>query len=398
MSDAKTRRPGPLASVKLFFTDRDKLEPAVITLLAAIFAILMGVGLIFVVSKDPVTSTKNFLLGPFLRTYNFYYLLVAMVPITFTGLALCIIYQLKYMSLIVDSSFYTGAIVATAIGVRLALPAGWHPAVAMLAAGLAGGLIGTLPAILKIKWRANELVSSLMFNYVFYFFGSFVILYFLRDRNQTILASMPFQKTFALPKLVENTQLHAGFIIAAVFVALVSIFLFRTKWGYQIRITGANPKFAAYAGIPVASVAIFAHFVSGFIGGIGGAVEMSGLYRAFIWQMNPSYAWDGVIVAMLARKNPKFVPVSAFFLAYMRVGADFMSRRGDVAFEFITLLQGIIILILASDKIANYFKARRLRRNAFAAEAALAAAPTGGVRSDGGGKGTAGAAGTGGKA
>lgn len=398
MSDAKTRGPGPLASVKLFFTDRDKLEPAVITLLAAIFAILMGVGLIFVVSKDPVTSTKNFLLGPFLRTYNFYYLLVAMVPITFTGLALCIIYQLKYMSLIVDSSFYTGAIVATAIGVRLALPAGWHPAVAMLAAGLAGGLIGTLPAILKIKWRANELVSSLMFNYVFYFFGSFVILYFLRDRNQTILASMPFQKTFALPKLVENTQLHAGFIIAAVFVALVSIFLFRTKWGYQIRITGANPKFAAYAGISVASVAIFAHFVSGFIGGIGGAVEMSGLYRAFIWQMNPSYAWDGVIVAMLARKNPKFVPVSAFFLAYMRVGADFMSRRGDVAFEFITLLQGIIILILASDKIANYFKARRLRRNAFAAEAALAAAPAGGVRSDGGGKGTAGAAGTGGKA
>jgi simple sugar transport system permease protein len=105
---------------------------------------------------------------------------------------------------------------------------------------------------------------------------------------------------------------------------------------------------------------------------------MSGLYRAFIWQMNPSYAWDGVIVAMLARKNPKFVPISAFFLAYLRVGADFMSRRGDVAFEFITLLQGIIILILASDKIVNYFKARRLKRNALAS-ASL-------VKAEGGGK------------
>jgi simple sugar transport system permease protein len=366
MNKIKHPRPKLFSSVGLFFSDRDKLEPATITLLAALFSVLMGVGLIFIVSKDPLTSTRNFLLGPILRTYNFYYLLIAIVPITFTGLALCIIYQLKYTSLIVDSSFYTGAIVATAIGVKLALPAGWHPAVAMLAAGLAGGLIGLLPAILKIKWRANELVSSLMFNYVFYFFGSFVILYFLRDRNQTILASMPFQKTFALPKLVENTQLHAGFIIAAVFVVLVSIFLFRTRWGYEIRITGANPKFAAYAGIPVASVALYAHFVSGFIGGLGGAVEMSGLYRAFIWQMNPSYAWDGVIVAMLARKNPKFVPISAFFLAYLRVGADFMSRRGDVAFEFITLLQGIIILILASDKIVNYFKARRLKKNALA--------------------------------
>ena len=379
MNSSKTKKRGFFGSIGLFFTDRDKLEPALITFLAAIFSILMGVGLIFLVSKDPVTSTKNFLLGPILRTYNFYYLMIAMVPITFTGLALCIIYQLRYTSLIVDSSFYTGAIVATAIGVKLSLPAGLHPAVAMLAAGLAGGLIGLLPAILKIKWRANELVSSLMFNYIFYFIGSFVILYYLRDRDQTILASLPFQKTFSLPKLVANTQLHAGFIIAAVFVVLVSLFLFRTRWGYEIRITGANPKFAAYAGIPVASVALYAHFVSGFIGGLGGAVEMSGLYRAFIWQMNPSYAWDGVIVAMLARKNPKFVPISAFFLAYLRVGADFMSRRGDVAFEFITLLQGLIILILASDKIVNYFKARRLRKGALLAEAAVrGAAPKGG--------------------
>jgi len=368
MNETKAKRPGFFRSIGLFFTDRDRLEPTLITLLAAMFSILVGVALIFIVSKDPVTSTKNFLLGPVLRTYNFYYLLIAMVPITFTGLAMCIIYKLRYMSLIVDSSFYMGAIVATAIGVKLSLPAGIHPAVAMIAAGFAGGLIGLLPAILKIKWRANELVSSLMFNYIFYFIGSFIILYYLRDRNQTILASLPFQKTFNLPKLVANTQLHAGFIIAAVFVVLVSIFLFRTRWGYEIRIVGANPKFAAYAGIPVASVALYAHFVSGFIGGLGGAVEMSGLYRAFIWQMDPSYAMDGVIVAMLARKNPKFVPISAFFLAYLRVGADFMSRRGDVAFEFITLLQGLIILILASDKILNYFKARRLRRNALLAE------------------------------
>ncbi|MDP3177236.1 MAG: ABC transporter permease, partial [Spirochaetaceae bacterium] len=212
--------------------------------------------------------------------------------------------------------------------------------------------------------RANELVSSLMLNYIFFFTGSFIILYFLRDPSQTIFASLPFRKTFTLPRLVPNTQLHAGFLIALAFIVLVSLFLFRTRWGFEIRLTGANPKFAAYAGIPVAGVAIYAHFIAGFIGGVGGAVEMSGLYRSFIWQMDPSYAMDGVIVAMLARKNPKFVPLSAFFLAWLRVGADFMSRRGDVAFEFITLLQGSIILILASDKIVNLFKARRLRRSA----------------------------------
>lgn len=363
-------RRGLLASARLFFTDRDKLEPVMVTLLAAVFAIAAGVGLIFIVSKQPLQSVRNFLLGPVLRTYNFYYLLVVMVPLTFTGLAMCIIYSLKYMSLITDASFYFGAVVATAIGVHLTLPAGLHPLVAMLAAGTVGGLIGMLPAILRIKWRANELVSSLMLNYIFFFVGSFIILYFLRDRSQTILASLPFQKTFILPRLIPNTQLHVGIFIAAAFIVIVSLLLFRTRWGFEIRLTGANPKFAAYAGIPVATVALYAHFFAGFLGGLGGAVEMSGLYRAFIWQMDPSYAMDGVIVAMLARKNPKFVPVSAFFLAWMRVGADFMSRRGDVAFEFITLLQGSIILILASDKIVNSFKARRLRRAALRAEAA----------------------------
>ncbi len=362
----EARKPGIATALKLFFTDRDKLEPALITLLAAVFSLLAGVGLIFLVSKQPVQSVRNFLLGPFMRTYNIYYMMIAMVPLTFTGLALCIIYQSKHMSLIVDSSFYIGAVIATAIGVKIALPAGIHPAVAMLAAGVVGGFIGLLPAILKIRWRANELVSSLMLNYVFYFIGSFVILYFLRDRNQAILSSLPFKPTFILPRLVPNTQLHAGFIIAAVFVVLVSIFLYRTKWGFEIRLIGANQKFASYAGLSVSSVILYSHFVSGFLGGVGGAIEMAGLYKAFIWQMNPSYAWDGVIVAMLARKNPKFVPLSAFFLAYMRVGADFMSRRGDVAFEFITLLQGLIILILASDKIVNYFKARRLKRTALA--------------------------------
>ena len=355
---------GLAASVSLFFTDREALEPALITLFAALFSLLAGVGLIFLVSKEPVQSVQNFLLGPFLRKYNIYYMMIAMVPLTFTGLALCIIYQSRHMSLIVDSSFYIGAVVATAVGIHATLPAGVHPAVAMLAAGTVGGLIGLLPAILKIRWRANELVSSLMLNYVFYFVGSFIILYFLRDRNQSILSSLPFKTTFLLPRLVPNTQLHAGFIIAAVFVVLVSIFMYRTKWGYEIRLIGANQKFASYAGLSVPTVILYSHFVSGFLGGVGGAIEISGLYKAFIWQVNPSYAWDGVIVAMLARKNPKFVPLSAFFLAYMRVGADFMSRRGDVAFEFITLLQGMIILILASDKIVNYFKARRLKRTA----------------------------------
>jgi len=170
--NSETKKKGLLARAGMFFTDRDKLEPAFVTLLAVIFSLLAGIALIFIVSKSPVKSVTNFLLAPFLKTYNFYYMMILMVPLMFTGLALCIVYQAKYMSLIVDSCFYIGAVVATWIGVSWRLPAGVHPAVAMLVSGLVGGFIGLLPAILKIKWRANELVSSLMFNYVFYFLGA----------------------------------------------------------------------------------------------------------------------------------------------------------------------------------------------------------------------------------
>jgi ABC-type uncharacterized transport system permease subunit len=369
MSDTRPRR-GFFRTLGLFFTDRDKLEPLVISLLAGTMSLLVGVLLIAVASKDPLTSITNFLLGPVLKTYNLYYVMVMMVPLTFAGLALCIVYQARYLTLIIDSTFYMGAVLAAAVGILVPLPTGLHPVVAMLVSGLAGGLIGMIPAVLKLKWRANELVSSIMLNYVFYFLGSCIIIYLLRDRSQTILASVPFLESFRLPKLVPNTQLHAGFLIAAGLIVAVSIYLYRTKWGYQIRMVGANPQFAAYTGFTVGGVVLGAHFVSGFIGGMGGAVEMAGMYKAFIWQMDPSYAWDGVIVAMLARRNPKFVPVSALFLAYIRVGADFMSRRGDVAFEFITLVQGVIILILASDTIVNYFRTKRLKAQALKQEKA----------------------------
>jgi len=363
-------RRGFFRTLGMFFTDRDRLEPAVISVLAGAFSLLAGVLLIAVASKNPGESIWNFLVGPVLRTYNLYYVMVMMVPITFAGLALCIVYQARYLTLIIDSTFYMGAVTAAAVGILWPLPPGLHPVVAMVVSGTVGGLIGMIPAVLKLKWRANELVSSIMLNYVFYFLGSCVIIYFLRDRNQTILASLPFLESFHLAKLIPNTQLHAGFLIAAALVVAVAVYLYRTKWGYQIRMVGANPRFAAYTGFSVAGVVLGAHFVSGFIGGVGGAVEMSGMYKAFIWQMDPSYAWDGVIVAMLARRNPKFVPVSALFLAYIRVGADFMSRRGDVAFEFITLVQGMIILILASDTIVNYFRTKRAQAQALRQEKA----------------------------
>src|SRR5699024_8057618 len=101
---------------------------------------------------------------------------------------------------------------------------------------------------------------------------------------------------------------------------LLYLLMFKTKFGYEVRISGSNPEFAKYSGINTAKVIILTQVIAGAVAGLGGAVEQMGMYQRFNWQDSPSYAWDGVIIAILSGNNPKLVPFAAFFLAYIRVG------------------------------------------------------------------------------
>lgn len=328
------------------------------TIIAMLIALIISTIIIFITSETPLYSLNNFLFGPLQKIKYLSNVLEMMVPLTFTGLALCIIYQSKHFSLIADGCFYMGAIVASYVAINFTLPMGIHPFVAMAFSGAVGGCIGMLPGILKIKWKANELVTSLMLNYVFYFFGLYIVNYYLRDPEASVFASYKFNKTFALPRILPGTRLHAGFLIALFFIALGYIYIYKTKWGYEVRTVGDNINFAKYSGINTAKVVISSQFIGGAVAGIGGAIEMSGMYRRFLWDVPPSYAWDGVIVALLAKKNPKFVPLAAFFLSYLRIGADMMSRRADVDNEIIAIIQAVMILLIAAERFLAYWKQR----------------------------------------
>lgn len=335
----------------------DKFE-AVRLLLAFGIAIGISAALIFITSETPLYSLTTFLFAPMQKLKYFSNILEMMVPLTFTGLALCIVYQSRNFSLIADGCLYMGAVVASYIAIKMNMPAGWHPGVAMVLSAVIGGLIGTLPGIIKIRWEANELVTSLMFNYIFYFFGLFIINYYLRDPQASVFASLKFQPTFALPRILEGTRLHAGFIFAMIAVAGVYFYIYKTKWGYELRTVGDNIEFARYSGINTTKVLIGSQFIAGALAGIGGAIEMSGMYGRFIWDVPMSYAWDGVIIALLAKNNPKYIPFTAFFLSYLRIGADLMSRRADVDNEIIAIIQAVMILLIAGERFLAHWKLR----------------------------------------
>ncbi len=321
--------------------------------LAIIIALLIALVIILLVSDVPWEAMKIFLFGPLDSLRHFGNVLEMMVPLLFTGLAISVMFSASQFNLGAEGAFFFGAIGAAFVAVNWNLPPVIHPTVAILWGGLIGSIFCGIPGFLKVKWGSSELVSSLMFNYIAYFFGLYLINYFLRDVNAGAMVSYPLAESAKLIMIIPKTKVHFGIIIAALMVVFTAVFLYRTRWGYRIQVIGKNLRFARYAGINTGRAIILSQVLGGFIAGMGGSIELLGLYRRFSWQLLPGYGWTGVIVAILARNNPIYVPVAAFFLAYMRIGADIMSRSTDMPNEFVSIIQAVIIILIAASSFLS---------------------------------------------
>lgn len=347
----------------------NKKFTAVRLVCAFAIAILLTVVIIFSVSNEPGTAIYNLFLGPLQSKRHFFDVFASSVPLIFTGLALSLVFKSGNFSMIADASLYTGGVLAAAIAIMLPLPMFIHPVVIFIVAIIVGGVIGSIPAILKVKFKANELVTSLMLNYVFFYLGIYTVNSFFVDREAGTFASLKYAPTATLGKVLDGTKLHWGFFIAIAVVILLYILVYKTKFGYEIRISGSNPEFAKYSGINTSRVIILTQVIAGAVAGLGGAVEQLGMYERFNWQDSPTYAWDGVIIAILAGNNPKFGPLAAFFLAYIRVGADLMSRRADVQNELVSIVQAVLILFITAERFMAGWKQRQEAKQALKGEA-----------------------------
>ena len=169
--------------------------------------------------------------------------------------------------------------------------------VPILAGGVTGALLCLVPALLKAKLNASEMVASLMLNYVALYLGLFSLNSFLRDQSFGALATDKLPEVSKLSKIIRGTSVHSGVFIAALFIVLCYLLVFKTKLGEQIRIYGQNPVFAKYTGMKVGSVIIISQLLGGMIAGIGGSVELMGMYDRFQWTSLPGYGWNGIILA-----------------------------------------------------------------------------------------------------
>lgn len=328
-----------------------------------LIALFIAAIIIFAVADDPMTALNRFLLGPFSTKRNFFNVIETMIPLVFSGLAINVMHKSGLFSMVADSSFYFAGVIAAMIAIAIPMPNGVHQLVILLAATAVGGVIGIIPVLIKKKTGTNELVVSLMMNYIFFNLGYWMIRrYFLDTDNGSF--SVNFQKTANLGKMLKGTNTHYGVLIMIAAVIIMWIIMDKSKFGRELKITGSNENFARYAGIRIGGVVIGAQLIGGMLAGLGGGVEMIGMYKKFQWITAQTYVWDGILINLLAGTRPLMIPVAAFFISYIRIGALVMSRGGDVDSEIVAIIQGIMIMLIASERFLYRMKQHKEEREA----------------------------------
>ena len=331
-------------------------------------SLLFAITLIIFVSSSPLESIRLFLLGPLQSQRHIGNVIEAAIPLVFSGIAVSILFQAGLFNLGSEGVFYFSGLTAAIVGIVFVLPLAVHPFIAIAAGMILGSLVMLIIGFFKAKLNTSELVMSLMFNNILFGIGLFIVNHYFREINTVVLRTPSFSETARLAVIISGTRIHSGLIAAIFVVVFAHFFLYYTTCGYELRMTGKNAHFAKYSGISITKTILISSAAAGAIAGMGGAIEVLGMYRSFVWTHLPGLGFDGALIAILANNKPKNVIFSALFLAYVRIGADMMSRMTDVPSQMISIMQGLIILLISGHKFMQFYKNRLLMKEARSSE------------------------------
>ena len=329
------------------------------TLVGLLIAYVIALVVLFAISDDPVYVIRQFMLGPFTSARRIGSIINLAIPFSICGLSMCFMYAVNRFNLVPEGIFMLSGCMVTWVALSLGdgLPAVVMVPVLLLVAILTGVVVAFIPAIMERKFNANVVVVSLMLNSIIGYLGTAILRYKLRDADIAFLGSRELPAAASLPKIFNNSfKIQSGLFIAIICVVAVAVLFYKTSFGWKMRLVGENPSFAKAVGLSAVGVSFAAQLIGGGVAGIAGATEMMSNYTRFQWTATTQHGFDGLLVAVLAKKNPALVPIGALFLAYIRIGADVVNTTGDIPTEFVTVIQGIIILLIAAESFMSKTK------------------------------------------
>lgn len=314
---------------------REQRSPAVLILypvLALLASVIVCAALVMLSGASPLSVFGLMVKGAAGTTFAFLETLTRATPLIFTGLAAAVAFRAKLWNIGGEAQLYIGAVMTVVLGTGfLPLPQPILIPVLMVAAMLGGAIVLSIPTFLKTRFGVDEVVTTLLLNFIAILFVSMLLEGVLKDpaglgwpQSKKVVAEA------LLPKIIQGKRLHLGFFIAIAAAVAVWIIDRKSALGYEMRAVGHNPKAASFAGISVNSVLAKTALLSGGLAGLAGMSEVTGLKGNLTLDLSPGYGYTGIVVAMLALMHPLGVIAAAIFVAAVFVGADAMSRTANV--------------------------------------------------------------------
>jgi len=342
--------------------------PPLISLGAIVLALLIGGIVLAIVGGNPFLTYAHIARASFGSIGVFSDTLVKATPIILTGLACTVAFRMKLWNIGAEGQLFIGAFAASAVVLTPLLPAE-TPAPLMLTtmavAGIAAGALwGLVPGILKARLKVNEVVTTLMMNYIAVSWNNFFIYAVWSEGGFQM--SRIFPKSAWMPRLADyagqipafrGLTIHLGLLLGIVAAGVLWWVLDRSKWGFEIELAGDNPNAARYAGVPIVRNTVLVMMLSGGLAGLAGMSEIAGVVHRLQGAISPGYGFTGVIVAWLAKLNPLVVvPVSILFGSLILAGREIQPSGIP------KLIQGIILFCLISSETLLRYRIRFVRR------------------------------------
>ncbi len=327
---------------------RAALGPAI----ALSVALALGAVVVWIVGESPLRVLETLIKGAFGDREKVAGTLLQTTPILTCGVAACVGLRGGLFNVGVEGQLFLGGFAAAWVGFSFAMPPALHLAACLAAAVLAGAAWVAVPAWFRVRYNANEVVSTILANYIAVLLTSYLTIFLFKrpggwSETPPILPSAELTTLFAFSRL--NLGLPIGLVLAG-----ATAFLFRfTRFGYAVTVTGSAPAFAAYGGIDVRRQAFRVLLASGAIAGLAGGIETLGVHHRFMEGFAPGFGFDGLIAALLANGSPIGTIGTALFFGALRNGSLLLEVETNASREIITVVQALIILCVSAEVLAR---------------------------------------------
>ncbi len=344
--------------------DYSRLTAFLVPIASVVLALLAGAVLLALAGANPLTTYKAMALGAFGGKYNVSETMVKAIPLMLCGLGVSVAFRMLFWNIGAEGQLAVGGIAASGVALFWAnrIPAPLLLPAMIVAGFLGGALWGLIPALLKAYLRVNEIITTLMMNYIAILLVEHLFYGPWKDpQGYGFPGTAQFPQAAWLPRL-PGTRFHLGVIFAVVAALFIWIVLRRTKWGYEIRVIGENPRAAHYAGINIVRNVILVMVLSGGLAGLAGMSEVAGISHRLQKGLSVGYGYTAIIVAWLGKLNPWGVLVVAILLAGLLVGGDQIQITMQLPAAVALVLQGAILFFVLGGDLFTKYRIRLERR------------------------------------